>query len=489
MREYYLKTDDARYKRNYTFMLHIYENHMYEFTYYYFLFLHLDKNETIRFRLDGSLMTNVEEIATYLALNLNRATLIVEEILENPYILALIAIKSGIDVVAGILKSKNKLEILKPLAKYTDKDLSLIISSKMSFWLLDNYTSYSYDTTEAKALFEDYTKFKSSIKLMNINDYILANDTLDDLYNRFIKLFNYNKIIEYRSGISATEQYYLKYSYNSDYVCQKYLEDNSIFDASIHTDTHALCVEQEILINELENEKKRVESFKAEIETLVSNIDYPTNSLRKKRHSAIALCILSLFAIVIGILTKFYNKSNISYVNFILLGLLVSGLAFVVFSLIKNTKQIKNREFLKSLHVGTELSLKTIEEEKMNIINDKKEGYETLTNLSKYEQNRNIAQERLKKLLNKPVKVYETSLLIGSLLLFIPALSFLNPFLNLLFDKNGIQLLIKGFDFNFINLIYFVIYVVVSVIFRKKNFYYYLVFVFLAMNLLISFIL
>ena len=39
----YNRTYDARYKRNYTCMLHLYENRMFEFSYYYFLFLHSKK--------------------------------------------------------------------------------------------------------------------------------------------------------------------------------------------------------------------------------------------------------------------------------------------------------------------------------------------------------------------------------------------------------------------------------------------------------------
>ena len=130
---------DQRYKRNYTFMLHIYENRMYDFTYYYYLYLHLEKNEVIRFTLDGVKMMNLSEITVHLSKNIDRGSLIVDEILQNPFILALMAVKSGIYQVGAILASGRKLEILKCLSSYDDVDLTPIIRRKMCYWLLFNY--------------------------------------------------------------------------------------------------------------------------------------------------------------------------------------------------------------------------------------------------------------------------------------------------------------------------------------------------------------
>ena len=163
-------TNDSRYKRNYTFMLHVYENRMYDFTYYYYLFLHLAKNEVVRFTLDGVKMKSLSEISYHLSNNVDRATFIIHDILKNPFIMALMAIDSGIDKVAATLASRNSLEILKLVSTYADVDLTPIVKRKMAYWLIHNYQNYVYDTEEAKVLASDYAKIKKNLNINSLSD-------------------------------------------------------------------------------------------------------------------------------------------------------------------------------------------------------------------------------------------------------------------------------------------------------------------------------
>ena len=182
----YNKNYDSKFKRNYTFMLHVYENRMYDFTYYYYLFLHLAKNEVVRFTLDSVKMKSLGEITIHLSQNVDRAMHIIEEIFRNPFILALMAIESGIDTVAAVLKKRHSLDILKLLSTYSNADLTPIIRRKMAYWLLINYKNYTYETDEANNLYNDYEKISRNLTLNNLSDYIAIYDEVDCLYKRFI---------------------------------------------------------------------------------------------------------------------------------------------------------------------------------------------------------------------------------------------------------------------------------------------------------------
>ena len=81
----YERTLDTRYKRNYTFMLKVNENIEHSFVYYYFLFIHLSKNEVVRFTLDGVKMKSLSEITIYLSEHIDRANIIINELEYSPW--------------------------------------------------------------------------------------------------------------------------------------------------------------------------------------------------------------------------------------------------------------------------------------------------------------------------------------------------------------------------------------------------------------------
>ena len=138
--------------------------------------------------------------------------------------------------------------MLKLFSTYADVDLTPIIKRKMSYWLVSNFTNYKYETEEAKVLYNDYLKLSKNLNLNTLSDYIAIYDNVNDLYQRFISLFNHNKLLSFKSGITAEDDYYLNYRLNDDYVCKMYLVDINMYDTSIHTEVHRDSVEREVIV-------------------------------------------------------------------------------------------------------------------------------------------------------------------------------------------------------------------------------------------------
>ena len=484
----YQKTYDSRFKRNYTFMLHIYENRMYDFTYYYFLFLHLAKNEVVRFVLDGVKMKSLNEICVHLSNNIDRSSLIIEEILHNPFVLAMMAMKSGIDVVAATLSAKSSLEILKLLSTYGNVDLTPIIRRRMAYWLLHNYQNYTYETDDAKSLYYDYVKVSRNLTLSTLSDYIAIFDEVTILYKRFILLFNHNKIIPFRSGITATEEYYLNYRFNDDYVCKKFLTDNKLFDETIHTEIHRDSVEREILVDALEAEKKEVEAFREEVLSLTSNLNFDKKFLTKKLSATVMYLILSIFALVSSFFINVSDKEPVfALVKLGLYGL--SGLSILLFALAikKYNKKINDAELVEIAIENSEYSIKFITKEEELVLNPRNKSFEnsTLKNLETYQKNRRQDLAKLKKIANKKATVSSFWLNVGTLFAILPILEFGLAFILEMFG-------IKMYTFNIglgvsvVSLGITAIHFILLIALRKKNIVYYLIYLYMAIIAVLS---
>ena len=438
----YEKRNDNRYKRNYTFMLHIYENRMYDFTYFYYLFLHLDKNEKIRFMIDGTRMNDVGDIPLYLCANYERAGVIIDEILSNAFILAMIAIAAGIDMVSQALESGNKYAILKPIAKLSNVDLTIILERRMSFWLLNNYLNYQYETEEALVLLEAYNKLKASANLASVADYLAITDEVNNLYVKFVNMFNYNRIVNFRSGITASDAYYLSYRYNDEYVCEKYLKDTELFDEKLHTDIYQIEVEREVLVEVLEEEKRQVNKYRNDSEILSSGLHFEHKENSRKSFIASMTMLLGLIALVLAYLIGWYNSesyTNILFVeytnpaysvlpigttdlfvivNYALLGML--GLA-VIMNMIATAKYHRLSEaydLIDSIEKETNLMIKAIDDEERIIVNPpKKPKYRIITRLNDYKENREDDLVKLKRISSKKTSVNRSLIVLGNILL------------------------------------------------------------------------
>ena len=119
----------------------------------------------------------------------------------------IIVLATSYILINKALESGNKYAILKPIAKLSNVDLTIILERRMSFWLLNNYLNYQYETEEALVLLEAYNKLKASANLASVADYLAITDEVNNLYVKFVNMFNYNRIVNFRSGITASDAY------------------------------------------------------------------------------------------------------------------------------------------------------------------------------------------------------------------------------------------------------------------------------------------
>ncbi len=485
------KNYDSRFKRNYTFMLHVYENRMYSFTYYYFLFLHLSKNETVRFTFDGLKMKSVSEIAVHLSNNIDRASILIEEILNNPFILALMAIESGIDTVSNTLSSNRALEILKLLSTYTDSDLTPIIKRKMSYWLISNFTHYTYETDEAKVLYNDYLKFSKNLTLNTLSDYIFIYDIVDGLYSRFVKLFNHNKLLSFRSGITASDDYYLNYRLNDDYVCKMFLVDNGIYDTSIHTEVHRDSVEREVIVDALEEEKNEIVKFRDEVLSLTQNLTFDKKSLKQKLFISVMYTLLAVASLCGGLLLGIHNEDKmVEMVNYGLLILSSISIAFMILCVVKYSKKLADCELVELATVNSNVSIEAICKEETFVLNpnNKKLKSYTLANKKTFNKNRKKDLVKIKKIASKKVSISNGLLIFSTTLALLPILEFGLVAILGLFDLAPYMLYIANINISVINLGLVLVNFILLIVFRKKRFAYYLIYLYMILLIALGFI-
>ena len=487
----YKKTYDSRFKRNYTFMLHVYENRMYDFTYYYYLFLHLSKNEVVRFSLDGLKMKSLNEVCVHISNNVDRAFLIIEEVLNNPFILALMAIESGIDMVAATLSSKRSLEILKLLSSYGNVDLTPIIRRKMAYWLLFNYEYYTYDTEDGKALYNEYVKISKNLTLSTLSDYINIYDDVNELYKRFILLFNHNKLISFRNGINSSDEFYLNYRFNDEYVCKKFLVDNGIYDETIHTDVHRDSVEREVLVDALEVEKREIEIFREEVLSLTVNLNYDTNFLGRRLFISLMYLILSVTS-MIGVIFIGLNDEVLinQYVNYGLLGVLSISIVLLIICVVKYSKKLADADLVEDAIENSDHSIKAICKEEEMILNPRYKSYEhsTLKNLCFYSKNRKSDLAKIKKIAKKKDNISSFLLTMSAVLSLIPILEFGLVFVLKLFNIVPFELEI-GIGISLLSLIFALLHLILLIVFRKRRFAYYLIYLYMIVITVLSILL
>lgn len=470
---------DQRYKRNYTFMLHIYENRMYDFTYYYYLYLHLEKNEVIRFTLDGVKMMNLSEITVHLSKNIDRGSLIVDEILQNPFILALMAVKSGIDQVGAILASGRKLEILKCLSSYDDVDLTPIIRRKMCYWLLFNYKYYKFETDDAKILLNEYRKISQDISLSTISDYVEIYDKVSSLYEKFVGLFDHNKIVKYQKGISADDDYYLNYRFNEEYACKKFLMDNNLYNPVVHTYLHNDTVEREILVNVLEKEKAEVTIYKEKVTSIVNSVTYNTNELNSNFFISFIFFILTAASIVSAILSINNYVSDVDkYIYFGLFGLLGLGAILFFIALVIYNSKLKDANLVKRVLKQCNKYLKDLEQEKKMILNAKsKNNFKIIKKLNSNEKRREKTLRKLSKLSPKKTKSNNGFLSFIISIAILPILELGLSFVLNYFNIDVFSIHIQDYNINIINLILSGVNILLLILFKKKYIGHYFVFV------------
>lgn len=484
----YLRTNDVRFKRNYTFMLKINENIMYDFTYYYFLYIHLSKNEVVRFTLDGVKMKSLSEITIYLSNNIERANLIIDEILKNPFIVALMAVGSGIDQISLMLSSKNTFEILKVLSMYADVNLSMVIQQRMSYWLLLNYENYSFDTPEAKALLAEYQAIAMGMNLNNLNDYVSIYDDVNALYERFTKLFNNNRLVEFRKGITATDDYYLGYKLNGELVCKKFLLENGLYSDLLSTDVHQECVEREVIVDALEDEKIAIIEFREEVSSLTKELYFDDKFLRRRLFISYMYFILLVVSLLGGLLLGIDKLDSTKYLidlgNF---GLLGASIILVIISIVIYSKRLSNSLLLSVALDSSMVSINEIEQEKAGVLNNEDLKIPSLMNASYYRKNRKNDLVKIKKFADKKTTVSNILLIMIGVLAILPIFEF--GLKALLVSLNVIPYEFLVYGINVISVAVMALQLISLVIFRKRHFVYYLIYVYLIALAVMSFVL
>jgi hypothetical protein len=436
-------------------------------------------------------MKSVAEISIHLANNIDRASILVEEILNNPFILALMAIESGIDTVANTLSSKRTLEVLKLFSTYADVDLTPIIKRKMSYWLVSNFTNYKYETEEAKVLYNDYLKLSKNLNLNTLSDYIAIYDNVNDLYQRFISLFNHNKLLSFKSGITAEDDYYLNYRLNDDYVCKMYLVDINMYDTSIHTEVHRDSVEREVIVDALEEEKNEIIKFRDEVVLTTKDLSFDKKSLRQKLFISLMYMLLSIASLCGGLLLGINNSDKMTMmINYILLILSSISIAFLFFCIVKYSKKLADCELVELATVNSDVSIEAICKEETFVLNpnNKKLKSYTLANKKTFSKNRRKDLAKIKKIACRKSSVSNGLLIISAAISLLPILEFGLVAVLGLFNLTPFTFYIANINISVISLGLVLVNFILLIIFRKKRFAYYLIYLYMILLVVLGFV-
>lgn len=256
----YNLTKDNYYNRYKLFFEHVKQYHPYQFTYYYFLFFHLNKGENIRFSFDNLKMDNIEDVSTYLLNHRAKLYYLLEEIKKNMVILALIAKHNSLEsMVRGL--SESAIYLLKPLSFDDKYDFKTIIEKEFPYWLVNNYDRYQFKNKYAKYIEHEFILLNKDID--NYANYLDVFVASCQLYKDFINLYNDKSIIYYQNGIEPyLEEDDLKYQDGDYYVSKRFLMEINRFDYEIHTTIYQRNVSKKLICDQIEielNELKDIE--------------------------------------------------------------------------------------------------------------------------------------------------------------------------------------------------------------------------------------
>lgn len=355
--EEYKFTSNLSHKRTYEFMLHVEENSQYIYSYYYFFILHASSADALPFLINNVSFANLEELSSYIYTNQRNIKNIINEIKHNDYVLALIASKTNINSLTIAYNSDNYLDMLCMMHEISSYDFRAMLVKKMSYWLLDNYQNYNYESHKAKKLKDEYSLIIKKDDMSFLEAFSQVK-ILEELYKSFIKLYKSDRIVERKNSISPiNEEFHLGYVYNDDYVCSKYLVDNDLVDVNIYSEEYILAQEKQIVNNDINDEITKL----GNTETLLVNYYGLFDSQRFK----IVICRfiimnILLLPIIIGLIfTNLMRISDIEKILLYVLGipailLLITSLFFTFPEFNKSRdilhRRSKCRKYLKKLN-------------------------------------------------------------------------------------------------------------------------------------------
>ncbi len=296
-------TREPKYKRNHDFMRNVEDNAEYILSYYYFLILHLPQNEEIKFILNNIQMNNLEEACSYMYTNQKNINLVIDDIKNNDFVLALIASKTNINSTITAYNSNSYLDILALLHEISQYDFRHFINRKMSVWIIFNYQNYTYISKKAKKLLQQYSYvvYKENMSFMEL--FSLAKYA-DELYKSFLSLYKESKIIKRKSSIiSNDDEFHLGYIFNNDYVCARYITDNDLIDNNTYNNEYLLSEAKAIALEELNH-------YSSNINIVNDKMVNYLNLFDKKRYLTIGFRFIYLTILLISLIPLFFITFN-----------------------------------------------------------------------------------------------------------------------------------------------------------------------------------
>ncbi len=475
--EEYKFTQDLSHKRTYNFMLHVEENSSYIYSYYYFFILHTSSTEPLPFIINNVNFNNLEELASYMYTNQKHIRSIVNEIKQNNFVLALIASKTNINSLTIAYKSDNYLDMLCMMHEISSFDFRVMLTKKMSYWLLDNYHNYEYHTNKAKRLRDEYSLLvkKEEMSFLEVFSQIKI---LEDLYKTFIKFYKSDRIAERKNTISPlAEEYHLGYLYNEDYVCSKYLVDNDLVDLNIYSEEYILGQEKQIVTNDIQEEITKLGNTE---NLLVNYYDLFNIDRFKIVTCRFILMNILLIPIILGfIFTNYMRISNLERTFLYILGIpsiiLILTSLFFTFPEFNKLRDIiirkrKCRSYLKKLNkikfevAKLQYYKETPQEGEVasNAIVEKKVNLKCFNKIdSFYNKAIKISNKKMEIKQNNKTILNKIAITIA----FLPALSFINHLLFNLIEIRIIYIVLKD-----IPVLYLIPLVINSLFITKKKF-------------------
>lgn len=398
----YLFTKDVRHKRNHDFLVNVEESSKYLLSYFYFLIIHLPKDEKINFIVNNIKFNSIDELIAYIYTNQKNIQQLITEIKKNDFVLGLIASKTSINSVISATTSDNYLDFLYLINNINQDnesqklDFTAILTSKMCVWLSKNYQNYTYESTRAKRLLKE---FSNVVKKENMTFLELFTQVkyLDELYEEFLYLYKSDRIIINKSEIIAdSDDYHLGYLYNNEIVCSRYLHDFDLVKEDILTPEYILAQEKSLVISKLDKEGAKLEKHNDLL------LDY-YNQFDKERYNLINYKFLikaSLtLSIVTGLLFIFLDTINFVSVHeqFAVYALSIISLPFLIFALVFTTLEYNKLADINKKQRSFKKYIKRINKAKIEVTNLKYYKEEIIQEETDEEQvvNNSIVKKRI----------------------------------------------------------------------------------------------
>ena len=194
--------------------------------------------------------------------------------------------------------------------------------------------------------------------------------------------------------------------------------------------------------------------------------------------------LLSIASLCGGLLLGINNSDKmIQMVNYILLILSSISIAFLFFCIVKYSKKLADCELVELATVNSDVSIEAICKEETFVLNpnNKKLKSYTLANKKTFSKNRRKDLAKIKKIACKKSSVSNGLLIISAAISLLPILEFGLVAVLGLFNLTPFTFYIANINISVINLGLVLVNFILLIIFRKKRFAYYLIYLYMIL--------